>query len=103
MKTHKERAQCLTLMEEEDAQPSSLSRKQEPRLPSTEGMATGDALQTIARAGWRVAAFDHADDFWKKSAANEMPYQFGHVVLETNYGLVIGSHKGISPPAFVTK
>lgn len=65
-------------------------------------MATGDALQSIARAGWRVAAYNHADDFWKKTAENKMPYQFGHVVLETKDGKIIRSHKGISPPAFIT-
>lgn len=89
-------------MEEEDKAPSNKSVKKDPRLPPTENIATGDALQCIARAGWRVAAYDHADDFWKKSTSNRMPYRFGNVVLETKDGIVVRSHRGISPPAFST-
>lgn len=38
---------------------TTIPNKQEPRLPSTENMDAGDALQTVAKAGWRVTAFDH--------------------------------------------
>lgn len=89
-------------MDENDTPSTPLSGKQDLRLPPTENMDTGDALQIVAKAGWRVAAFNHADEFWQNlSPPNEKSYRFGHVVLETKDGKIIRSHKGLCPPAFM--